>query len=141
LLVADLRARAVDGPAVEEAALLVTELVGNAVRHAYPLADGRILVSWRTEAGRLYMRVTDGGSTIEQPHVMQAGPQDTRGRGLSIVAALAHQWGVERTLGSSTVWATLLAPSEVGRAPGQASASAVLDRAAGDVGQRQLSEA
>jgi len=138
---ADLRARAVDGPAVAEAALLVTELVGNAVRHARPLADGRILVSWRTEAGRLYMRVTDGGSTIEEPHVTQAGPQDTRGRGLSIVDALARQWGVERTLGSSTVWATLGAPSEVGRAPGQAPASAAMGGAAGDVGQRQLSEA
>jgi anti-sigma regulatory factor (Ser/Thr protein kinase) len=127
LLVADLRAWAVDGPALEEAALLVTELVGNAVRHAHPLADGRILVSWRAEAGRLHMRVTDGGSTLDKPHVRHAGPQDTRGRGLTIVAALAGQWGVERTLGSTTVWATLPVPSEVRRTPGQALA---VDRAA-----------
>jgi serine/threonine-protein kinase RsbW len=130
LLVADLRAGVVDGPAPEEAALLVSELVGNAVRHAHPLADGRILVSWRTENGRLHLRVTDGGSTLDKPHVRHAGPRDTRGRGLTIVAALASQWGVERTLGSTTVWATLPVPSEVGRASGQAPAAAVMDSAA-----------
>jgi anti-sigma regulatory factor (Ser/Thr protein kinase) len=138
LLAADLRAWAVDGPALEEAALLVTELVGNAVRHAHPLAGGCILVSWRAEAGRLHMRVTDGGSSLDKPHVRHAGPQDTRGRGLTIVDALASRWGVERTLGSTTVWATLPVPNEAGRTPGQAASADGVGR---DLGQRQLSEA
>jgi serine/threonine-protein kinase RsbW len=107
-LSADLVGRNVRAAAVDEAALLVTELVGNSVRHARPLADGCILVSWRIDSGgRLHVRVTDGGSPRNEPHVSHAGPQDTRGRGLTIVDALASLWGVERGTGSTTVWAVL----------------------------------
>jgi serine/threonine-protein kinase RsbW len=106
-LTADLRARHVQAAIVDEAALLVGELVGNSIRHARPLPDGNILASWRIEGGRLQVRVTDGGSVHEEPHLAHAGPRDTRGRGMSIVDALATLWGVERSAGSTTVWATL----------------------------------
>jgi serine/threonine-protein kinase RsbW len=113
-LSADLRARDIRAAVVEEAALLASELVGNSVQHARSLPDGSILVSWRVENGRLQIRVTDGGGTAEEPHLSQAGPLDTSGRGLSIVDALATLWGVERSTGSTTVWATLpvRAPSQ-----------------------------
>lgn len=107
-LSADLRSRNIRATAVDEAELLVTELVGNSVRHARPLPDGCILVSWRIDGGgRLHVRVTDGGSPSVEPHISPAGPQDTRGRGLTIVEALASLWGVERGAGSTTVWAVL----------------------------------
>jgi serine/threonine-protein kinase RsbW len=107
LLTSDLRARHVRAAVVEEAVLLASELIGNAVRHARALPDDSILVSWRVEDGRLHIRVTDGGSQADGPHLTHAGPQDTRGRGLSIVDALAALWGVETGAGSTTVWAIL----------------------------------
>jgi anti-sigma regulatory factor (Ser/Thr protein kinase) len=106
-LIDDLQSRHIEISSIEEASLLVTELVGNAVRHARPLPGDRILVSWRVEAGRLQVRVTDGGNTGAEPHLTHAGPNDTHGRGLAIVDALAALWGVETSRGSTTVWATL----------------------------------
>jgi serine/threonine-protein kinase RsbW len=106
-LIDDLQIRRIQVSSIEEAALLVTELVGNAVRHARPLPGNRILVSWRLEAGRLQIRVTDGGNTAAEPHMRHAGPQDTHGRGLTIVDALSALWGVDTSPGSTTVWATL----------------------------------
>ena len=137
-LTADLQARHVRAAAVDEAALLVTELVGNSVRHARPLPDGSILVSWRVEGNRLQVRVTDGGSP-EEPHLAHAGPQDTRGRGLSIVDAIASLWGVERSAGSTTVWATLPVRSTAQRRQRRHPAAAA--NALGDAGYRLLSEA
>jgi anti-sigma regulatory factor (Ser/Thr protein kinase) len=95
---------------VQDAALVFTEMVGNAVRHAHPLPGNVLLASWKHADGRLLLRVTDGGGR-HQPHLRDAGPYDTRGRGLAIVSAVAAAWGVQRRgagLGrSSTVWAEL----------------------------------
>lgn len=92
---------------VDDAALLISELVGNAVRYARPLAGGVIRVSWQCEPHRLLVRVTDGGGP-DAPRLRRAGPADTRGRGLAIVDALAYTWGVENHSDTSTVWAELL---------------------------------
>ncbi|MEP7089846.1 MAG: ATP-binding protein, partial [Nocardioidaceae bacterium] len=50
------------GESVDDARLVISELVANAVRHARPLADGRILVSWTLEGDAIEVSVTDGGS-------------------------------------------------------------------------------
>ena len=81
---------------VDDAQLVATELVGNAVRHASPLLNGTMLVRWREEDARLVMSVSDGGGETE-PEVEDASPYDVHGRGLAIVAALCAQWWVERT--------------------------------------------
>jgi len=107
MLTADLRAQRIHDSTVEEAALLVTELVGNAVRYARPLPDDCLLVSWQVEARGVQIRVTDGGGLLDSPHLAYAGPRDTRGRGLSIVNALAAVWGVDGGAGSTTVWVVL----------------------------------
>jgi serine/threonine-protein kinase RsbW len=135
---ADLRGHKVRAGAVDEAALLVTELVGNSVQHARPLPDGCILVSWWLDGGgRLHLRVTDGGSPLDEPHVSHAGPRDTRGRGLTIVDALASLWGVQRGTGSTTVWA-VLPVREVSRER-QRHYPASTGNGWGDRGHRQLS--
>jgi anti-sigma regulatory factor (Ser/Thr protein kinase) len=94
---------------VENAALLVSELVGNAVRHGRPLPGGVISVSWSHDDGCLVLEVTDGGSVSGAPQLRRAGPYDTRGRGLAIVDALAHSWGVVDRNEASTVWVELSA--------------------------------
>lgn len=107
-LVTDLRRSGLPVDVVEDAALLVSELVGNAVRYARPLPGGVIHVSWAHNHEYLTVKVTDGGS-IDAPRIKRAGPRDTRGRGLAIVAALASKWGVEDRTEVSTVWAELAA--------------------------------
>jgi serine/threonine-protein kinase RsbW len=106
---------------VEDAALLLSEMIGNAVRFADPLPGNGLLVSWDLVKGRLLLRVTDGGGP-NRPQVRDAGPFDTRGRGLAIVDAISAAWGVKRRgsgVGrSSTVWAALPTRQADGRPAG-----------------------
>src|SRR6478609_1773764 len=46
----------------DDARLVVSELVGNAVRHARPLADGTMHVTWGAGPAGLDIAVTDGGA-------------------------------------------------------------------------------
>jgi serine/threonine-protein kinase RsbW len=95
---------------VGDATLVASELVGNAVRYARPLAGGVLEVSWTVTADCIRLQVTDGGGP-SVPRRHDAGPADVRGRGLAIVAALARDWGVEQhrngTGPASTVWVEL----------------------------------
>lgn len=104
-LVEDLLGHGLSRSVADDAGLVVTELVGNAVRYAHPLPGGVLRVAWELTANRLLLKVTDGGGR-GSPHRQSAGPRDTRGRGLAIVETLAARWGVERADGRpSTVWA------------------------------------
>lgn len=89
-----------------DAALIASELVGNAVRHAAPLPSGHLAVEWLIEPDGYRISVTDGGSQ-QRVSTRSAGAHETTGRGLAIVAALAQDWGVTSNAGSShtTVWA------------------------------------
>ncbi|MEO6503280.1 MAG: ATP-binding protein [Jatrophihabitantaceae bacterium] len=104
----------VTGEPALDAALIASELVGNAVRHATPLASGQLAVSWVLDAEGYQISVTDGGpggptagsSAADRVSARQAGAQDTSGRGLRIVAELADSWGVAADDdGTVTVWA------------------------------------
>src|SRR5680860_1136495 len=46
---------------IEDARLILSELVANAIRHAQPLPDGNILVTWCAEGLELEVAVSDGG--------------------------------------------------------------------------------
>jgi len=90
-----------------DAAAIAAELVGNAVRHAAPLPGDVVRLAWRLlPGGKLEIRVTDGGSAAG-PQVRVAEPEEVDGRGLTIVAALADRWGVERDGLGQCVWAAL----------------------------------
>jgi serine/threonine-protein kinase RsbW len=106
-LVDDLARAGLSREVIDDAALLVTELVTNSVRYARPLPGDVLQVNWDLERDRLVLRITDAGGR-DAPHRLDAGPRDTRGRGLAIVAAVAARWGVEREVDDlSTVWAEL----------------------------------
>lgn len=94
------------GGVIDDTTLLVSELVGNALRHADPLPDGTISVSWDVGPSALVISVTDGGARTS-PGVRPMHTYETSGRGLPIVEALAIEWGVRRRGGATTVWATL----------------------------------
>lgn len=101
-----------------DAVAVVAELVGNAIRHARPLPGDVIRVAWWARAGRgrehLHLRVTDGGGDPQCPRQRKVGPDATDGRGLTIVAALAQAWGVERDDLGQSVWAELAFPQPGG---------------------------
>ena len=77
-----------------DARLVVSELVGNSVRHARPLADGTMHVAWNAGPAGLDIAVTDGGA-LSTPEKVDAGVSDLAGRGLAIVETLASRWWVE----------------------------------------------
>jgi anti-sigma regulatory factor (Ser/Thr protein kinase) len=87
-----------------DAALIASELVGNAIRHGLPLPSGQISMQWMLEADGYYIGVTDGGNASRvtpQP----TEPHSISGRGLMIVAALSRDWGVSKEGNATTVWA------------------------------------
>ena len=87
---------------MEDARLVLSELVANSVRHARPLADGSILVGWLREDHDLVITVTDGGgATI--PRQLDATSSELAGRGMTIVEALATRWWTDRSPTRQTV--------------------------------------
>jgi serine/threonine-protein kinase RsbW len=87
---------------VEDARVVVSELVANSVRHAKPLPDGSIVVSWSLDHDGVQLSVTDGGSS-SRPRSLHAPSSALAGRGMSIVEVLAQRWWTERTASRSTV--------------------------------------
>jgi anti-sigma regulatory factor (Ser/Thr protein kinase) len=114
----DLKAAGVFDNAVGDAVLVVSELVSNAILHAYPLPGERLKVAWVVDDGWLEVAVSDGGSaTMPQPGHPTAA--SVSGRGLAIVAHISQNWGVRTEAVGLTVWAVLPAPCQnglVGRA-------------------------
>jgi anti-sigma regulatory factor (Ser/Thr protein kinase) len=79
-------------------ALIVTELVGNAVRHA----GGCATLDLHTD-GRTTLTVTDDSPTHPRRHE----PDEHGGRGLLIVDALCTRWGIRDQAIGKQVWAEL----------------------------------
>ncbi|CAL9508932.1 hypothetical protein SUDANB176_03611 [Streptomyces sp. enrichment culture] len=107
---AQLRDGGVADAVVDDAVLILSELLSNACKHGRPLGDalagdGDVRAAWRVDPrGRLVVEVTDGGGPTRPapatPSVTAHG-----GRGLNIVTALADDWGVrDEVPGEVTVW-------------------------------------
>ncbi|MGW1977747.1 ATP-binding protein [Streptomyces sp. NPDC001889] len=98
-------------PLIDQAALGVTELLTNVHRHAEP--DKMCVVDIELLLDRLTVSVHDHDPRI--PSVPAAAPDGdlfaTSGRGLSLIAAVSEQWGVQPQGDTGkTVWFTLAAP-------------------------------
>lgn len=78
--------------AAETAALLLSELVANAVRHAHG-PSVRIVVD-RPASNRIYVAVVDRAPQL-LPAIKTPGPDAVSGRGLVLVNELAHRWGYD----------------------------------------------
>jgi len=96
----------VDAQVIEDARVVVSELVGNALRHARPLPHGMLRVDLEIGSTDLRLGVADGGSatlpTLLTPATMSLG-----GRGLSIVRMLTRHWGVSETRQGNVVFGIL----------------------------------
>ena len=101
-----LRSRAVAAVTYEDAALIVSELVGNALRHGRALGDGSLRVGWEFGDEGLRLEVTDGGDGVP---LLRSTTDSlaSSGRGLGIVASVAEAWGFASEPEGTVVWARL----------------------------------
>ena len=95
----------VDPDIVDDAALVLTEILGNAIRHCAPVESGDLDVSWAVLPDSVSISVED--PCEDMPTLRRAAPDAASGRGLAIVEALAEEWGVDRTLRGKRVWARI----------------------------------
>jgi anti-sigma regulatory factor (Ser/Thr protein kinase) len=91
----------------EAGTLIVSELVGNAVRHT---SCRLIRVSVRRVTDDLVrIGVTDKSHALPRLDLVADG--DETGRGLVLVDALSHRWGYDEMPWGKTVWAELAVPA------------------------------
>jgi phosphoserine phosphatase RsbU/P len=86
---------------VDDALLVVEELVTNVVDHART----RFRLAVRLADHVLHVSVRDCGAGL--PQVRPFDPDAARGRGLQVVTSLAQHWGCDRHERGKTVWVDL----------------------------------
>lgn len=86
------------GRRYDDAALIISELVTNSVRHS---GETPISVTVRTQADRVRLEVQDQGPCFD------VGEPHGEGLGLMFVQKIADRWGVENG-GPCTVWVELV---------------------------------
>ncbi|WP_247706597.1 ATP-binding protein [Streptomyces liliiviolaceus] len=89
----------------DDATLVVSELVTNAIKHGKGRSVG--LKVWRF-TDDLRIEVTDDSSTPAR--LRSAGPADENGRGLFLVPAVAKEWGASPD--GTMMWCSLTIPDE-----------------------------
>lgn len=89
-------------PLIDDAELVITELVSNAVRHA----GGELEITAALRDRFLHLSVRDGSP--DSPRLTLPDPDTgAGGRGLILVDSVAAAWGAIRTPAGKVVWATL----------------------------------
>ncbi|MGQ0845860.1 MAG: ATP-binding protein [Sporichthyaceae bacterium] len=84
---------------LDEAQLLVSELVGNSVRHGLPPVE----VDVRCTGGNtLEVRVRDG--LLAQPKLKHVDEDSEGGRGIALVDLLSQDWGIDVEAQGKVVW-------------------------------------
>ncbi|UGY91492.1 ATP-binding protein [Streptomyces gobiensis] len=91
----------------EDALLVISEMITNAIVHALPPAALRLSRTHIDGHRTLRVEVTDGGPAPQpQRSVGGLDPED-HGRGLGIIAALSMHHGIRTHCGGTTRWADL----------------------------------
>lgn len=87
---------------VEEAQLLVSELVTNAIRYGAPPIELQVRCAGEDQ---LQIWVRDSEPSIPQP--VEPGPDAEGGRGLLLVDLVSEEWGHEGDGEGKAIWFTL----------------------------------
>jgi anti-sigma regulatory factor (Ser/Thr protein kinase) len=82
----------------DDAILMMSELVSNAVRHAHTLLHVMVSITQET------LRVEVGDDEPALPVAPNPKDDATSGRGLRIVGELADHWGIAPNAPGKTVW-------------------------------------
>jgi len=103
-----LRSLAVPSATRDTLALVVSELVTNAVRHAGLSAGASVDLRVTSSPGLVRLAVRDRGQGFSPPACeARADPLAVGGQGLVIIAALSEAWGVDCDENGCTVWCTV----------------------------------
>jgi len=86
---------------LDEASILVSELVTNAVNHGGGCLELRV----QAHGDQVTVSAADGSSVVPR----RRRPDDAGGRGLELIEALSARWGVEDHEGGKRVWIELAA--------------------------------
>jgi anti-sigma regulatory factor (Ser/Thr protein kinase) len=85
---------------LDDAALLVSELVSNVVDHAH--SEAALTLELTLAGDWLRISVADGSAI--RPVVRELRHDRPRGRGMQLVEGIAHRWGVEEHHGGKRIW-------------------------------------
>ncbi|KUL36417.1 ATP-binding protein [Streptomyces regalis] len=88
----------------DTAALVVSELVTNAIVHT---ASEHIVCELHDGGELVRIAVRDEGCAPGEPHPLAARPEEEHGRGLLLIDALCHTWGTREQGSGLVVWADL----------------------------------
>jgi anti-sigma regulatory factor (Ser/Thr protein kinase) len=87
----------------DDVALLVTELVTNAVLHGGARTDRPIKLEFRRESGQIRVEVIDPGAEFQSPSSPPNG-DSSGGWGLFFVDKIAQRWGIRPAPSGTCVW-------------------------------------
>ncbi len=88
----------------DSAALVISELVTNAIVHT---ASGRVVCELHDHDDMVRIAVRDEGCAPGEPHPSPQRPDEEHGRGLLLVDALCRAWGAQEHGPGLLVWAEL----------------------------------
>jgi serine/threonine-protein kinase RsbW len=91
---------------VDDARIVISELLGNALRHARPIQDAGLVLSLEIGVDSVRLSVSDGGSAT-LPTLLHPPDLALNGRGLTIVRTLTREWGVREGIHGNTVFGVL----------------------------------
>lgn len=84
---------------IDDALIVISEMIANAVSHGVPSPDGTIEISWSINHDLLELSVLDGGVGGHlQP--IDFDEDSLSGRGLSIISRVADRWWVDMSAGT-----------------------------------------
>jgi anti-sigma regulatory factor (Ser/Thr protein kinase) len=92
---------------LDNAVLLTSELVTNAIRHALMSEDDMLTVAVDVSPGRARITVRDHGPGFSKNDVGAGASEPGTDWGLQLVEALSDAWGVREEPDGFSVWAEL----------------------------------
>ncbi|MGW6282049.1 ATP-binding protein [Kribbella sp. NPDC055071] len=93
--------------ASDDAQLVLSELLSNAIRYAPPLPAGEVRAAWWIDKAGIHVEVTDGRGDTEPQRISDTHPESIGGRGLAIVDILTSTWDVRTSANHRTVHAII----------------------------------
>lgn len=85
---------------IDDALIVISEMIANAVSHGMPKPDGTIEISWSISGTLLELSVHDGGDGGESLKPVDFDEDSLSGRGLSIINRVADRWWVDMSQGT-----------------------------------------
>ncbi len=84
---------------IDDALIVISEMIANAVSHGVPGQDGTIEISWSINGTLLELSVLDAGTGASLTPI-DFDEDSLSGRGLSIINRVADRWWVDMTKGT-----------------------------------------